>query len=374
MSNKDIKRMEELSFPKFEDIPVSTKTIVVKLNIKIDLDKMVSSLPFTKYIIVPKKRGRKKKITPPDPNRNIPCGSIITLQFGDKLRGVDLKQKKKDTNKIEVACANKKRGFFRNAATIVMIIDGKIINFKVCHNGKFQMTGCKKYEHAIMVLNYMWSYMKDFTDVYKFNDANNTDFEGIIVPAMRNIDFSLGFFVNREQLDSYINENTKYTSLLETSFGYTGVNIKFPMLEDITKLKLDKLVYNKEKDCWNNSVVTYMDYLDTLPEKEKEKKLTKERNNTFLVFHSGKVILSGICAKYQEDAYLKFLDIIRDCKYMITEKINADSTTNETFEYYNNVEKEISNIDNIKNLIDYISPLQKELLTLENISKGIFLT
>ena len=80
-----------------------------------------------------------------------------------------------------------------------------------------------------------------FPDIYSFEDGCD-NFEAILVPAMRNIDFSLGFYVNREELDSYINEETEYTSLLETSFGYTGVNIKIPMNKDIRSLRLEKMI------------------------------------------------------------------------------------------------------------------------------------
>lgn len=321
--------MSQLKFPEFDDIPVSTKTIIVKLNIIIDLVKMVESLSFVDYVIIPKRRGRKKKDPPPDPNKDIPNGSIITLQFGDILRGVDLKHRKKENNKQP-----KKRGFFRNAATVVMIIEGKNINFKVCHNGKFQMTGCKSDEQAKMVVKYMWSYIRRFTDMYSFEN-NDSYFKAILVPAMRNIDFSLGFYVNREELDSYINEETEYTSLLETSFGYTGVNIKIPMNKDIRLLTLEKMTYKypidltidcdpMSQDLWDISNVMYDEFLDTLSDKERDKKLNKERNNTFLVFHSGKIILSGLCPEVQRDVYYEFLNIIRKSYKWIEEKLDDD--------------------------------------------------
>ncbi len=337
--------MSHLKFPEFDDIPVSTKTIIVKLNIIIDLVKMVESLPFVNYVIIPKRRGRKKKDPPPDPNKDIPNGSIITLQFGDILRGVDLKQRKKENNKQP-----KKRGFFRNAATVVMVIDGKNINFKVCHNGKFQMTGCKSDEHAKMVVKYMWNYIRHFSDMYSFEN-NDSSFKAILVPAMRNIDFSLGFYVNREELDSYINEETDYTSLLETSFGYTGVNIKIPMNKDIRLLKLEKMTYKypadistdcdpMSPDLWDISIVMYDEFLDTLSQKDRDKKINKERNNTFLVFHSGKIILSGLCPEVQRDVYYEFLNIIRKSYKWIEEKLDDD------FEYQSRRPRTTSSIDN----------------------------
>ena len=50
---------------------------------------------------------------------------------------------------------------------------------------------------------------------------------------MTNIDFNVGFIINRENLDKHMNELENFNSLLETSFAYTGVNIKFPLKEQI---------------------------------------------------------------------------------------------------------------------------------------------
>ena len=143
-----------VSYPVFEDISVSTKTFIIMSNITIDLSELYKSLPITKYVVVPKKRGRKKKTTLPDPNRNIPAGSIITVDpgKGGEIRGVNLKKKKKKERKSG--------DYFRNSLTVVMIIDNKKINFKVCRNGKFQMTGCKTDSQSEECIYYMWRYMK----------------------------------------------------------------------------------------------------------------------------------------------------------------------------------------------------------------------
>jgi hypothetical protein len=69
----------------------------------VNIDKLFDYLPFVEYILVPKRRGRKKKNEPADPNKDIQDGSIITLEYQNKIRGVDLKKKKKNKDK-------KKRG------------------------------------------------------------------------------------------------------------------------------------------------------------------------------------------------------------------------------------------------------------------------
>ena len=138
---------------------------------------------------------------------------------------------------------------------------------------------------------------------------------------MRNIDFSIGFNVDREKLARYMSTQTEFHSLLETSFGYTGVNIKIPLENDITKLEIKKLTY--KDDNWVEVYTTYEEYLNRLNNKDQQKKLNKERWNTFLVFHSGRCIMSGITAEFMRESYYYFLKIIRTCHKQIEEKLDV---------------------------------------------------
>jgi len=316
----------KLVFPVFDGIPVSTKTFVVVTNLIFDIDKLFEYLPCMDYVLIPKKRGRKKKIEPDDPNKNIPSGSIITLEYQNKIRGVDLKKKNNEKKNKE----KKKRGtYFRNSITIVMIIDNKKINFKVSRNGKFQMTGCKYDIQSEKCVKYIWGYINKSTGIYniqenlvpnKQNDNIQKSLKIIFIPAMRNIDFALNFFVDREKLDEYFNTSTNYHSLLETSFGYTGVNIKIPIVKSIYNLMLKKIEF-VNNDWLDPVFVPYIEYLDMLSEKDASKKLKKQRYNTFLVFHSGKVIMSGMEETFMKDVYYEFLDIIRKSYHIIEEKL-----------------------------------------------------
>lgn len=290
---------------KFEDIPVSTKTSIVMTNITLDIKKLYEHLPVTNYIVVPKKRGRKKKNTIVDPNKDIPDGSIITIDFENSIKGVRLKKKKKST-------AKKGEDYFRNSITIVMIMDNKRINFKISRNGKFQMTGCKHDSHAENCVGFIWKYIKDTDDIYTLVGDSDT-LEALFIPAMRNIDFGLGIKIDREKLDKYFNSHTQYCSLLETSIGYTGVNIKIPFKKPITDLKLRRRVWDEDYNDWKPvEMVSFNYYLNLLKPKEKEKKLKKDRYHTFLVFHSGKIILSSLCEEFTRDIYYEFMDIIKN--------------------------------------------------------------
>lgn len=301
-----------LVFPEFEDIKVSTKTFIAMTNIIIDLKKLFEFLPIIDYTVIPKKRGRKKKLEPVEPSVSVENGSIVTLKYENKLRGVELKQRKSQTKK-------KKSKWFRNSFTVVIMLKDKPVNFKVCMNGMFQITGLKLDSQAEECVKFIWEHIKDLeNNIYKFSRGSHL--EALFIPAMRNIDFSLGFNVDREKLARYMSTQTEFHSLLETSFGYTGVNVKIPIDLDINKMEIRKLSHKDEK--WTEEITLYSEYLQFLSEKDQLKKLNKDRYNTFLIFQSGKTILSSINAKYSRDSYYYFLKIIRTCYNQIEERLD----------------------------------------------------
>jgi TATA-box binding protein (TBP) (component of TFIID and TFIIIB) len=328
VNNININNNSNIVFPDYEKTKVSTKTIIAMINATFNTKKLYDILPITNYVVIPKRRGRKKKIEYIDPNKDIPCGSIITLKLVNDVRGVDLNKKQiKVNNDNGIKTPSSK--YFRNSLTIVMVIEGKNINSKVSRNGKFQLTGCKNDEQAEKFLKYFWNYIYelnniDNTPIYIMNktcnEKENKNIEIIFIPAMRNIDFDLGFCVDREKLSNYINENTEYNSWIESAFGYTGVNIKFQLNDDLSLLDLKKITY--ENNNWSESILSYYDYIDLLPTKEQDKKLKKKYHNTFLVFHSGKTIMSGMTSEFMKEHYYEFINIIKNCYNEIIEKLD----------------------------------------------------
>jgi TATA-box binding protein (TBP) (component of TFIID and TFIIIB) len=192
-------------------------------------------------------------------------------------------------------------------------------NFKISKNGKFQLTGCKNDEYAEKCVKFIWNYIQERQDKNDIIDIKSIP-EITFMTVMTNIDFNVGFTINRENLDKYINSNTEYNSLLETSFGYTGVNIKIPMKRP-PEMVLKKLIWKNNN--WENDNISYSNYLTTLEEKDRMKEVNKNRYNTFLVFHSGNVIMSSMHIDYMKDTYNKFINIIKECRPQIEEKIEA---------------------------------------------------
>ena len=310
MSQQPKKRSgDDLIFPNFDDIKVSTKTFTVNTNLNIDLEKLYNFLPITPYVVIIKKRGRKKKCEHIDPNKDIEYGSIITVKYMDEIRGVEAVPKK---NK------GKPKKWFRNSITVVIVFDKKI-NMKVCMNGTFQMTGCKTDEHAELCVKHIWKYLEPNPCTYSF--TRGTQLETLFIPSMRNIDFSVGFIIDREKLNKYMCTQQDFHCLLETSFGYTGVNIKVPLPFDIRTMKIKKLIFSPDKE-WIEELVTFQQYLDILKPKDAILKTNYQRYVTFLAFNSGCVICSGLTADFMRDTYNFFVATIRKAYEHIEERLD----------------------------------------------------
>jgi hypothetical protein len=321
----------------FDSIKVSTKTVIITSNLNVDIEKLFDTLEIYDHEI--SRMGKIKKTEIETMLRshwptqipimkkkdkfeaycqrmNVPTGTIMSVEHENFVRGMKLIAKKVKGG------VNKKTKYFRNAITIVMFIDNKFINFKLPRQGKIQMTGVKDDTQITSCLKYLWLHLNKHPTLFSLLD-DVTKLITTIRIVMTNIDFNLGFTIDRENLDRHINNNTTFYSLLETSFGYTGVNIKIPFKHRNTNIAT--LVYDLTNDEWNEGVITYEEYLLTLTPKDRKKELKKRRNNTFLVFYSGTAIMSGMTKEYMKDVYFTFIKLIADARHSIEEKLIVDT-------------------------------------------------
>ena len=121
-----------------------------------------------------------------------------------------------------------------------------------------------------------------------------------------------------------MNEDTRYNSLLEASFGYTGVNIKFPVNEikpEITHMSFERDENNNTKLSFEESP-EWKNFIKTIDKKDSDKMIKKQRYSTFLVFHSGEVIMSGMNIKMMKPHYDIFSKMIKDSRDVIEEKLD----------------------------------------------------
>jgi len=312
-----------LSDISYSAIPTSTTTIVAIGSFLINLDTLYKYIPITDYIVVPKKRGRKKKTEIINYNEGIPPGSIITITNEDQYRGVKIKTRKKKKKT--------KKDYFLNSVTIVMILNNnKLVNTKISKRGKFQITGCKMFEQAFETVTYIYKYIRNiekYTGEHvimfkRTEDANfiieETKYFVIFNMVMKNKDFKLNFNINRENVDLYFNQNTDFISEYTPEVN-PGINLKyknnFPYEKNLPIIYFDE-------DTITRSNIDF-DTLYTLLTPQEQKHLTKKMNekyHTFMIFHSGSVIVSG-SGPQLEEVYNKFIEIMMCNKEIFEESL-----------------------------------------------------
>jgi hypothetical protein len=304
--------------PDFEQMKVSTKTIIAVTNMKFNLTSLYRYLPITEYYVVKKKRGRKSNKEVINPNKYVPVGSIISVQNKTNVRGVILKAKRKES-----------KTYFLNSVTVVMVLEGgKLVNLKISHNGKLQMTGCKNDGQFITSLQYMYQHMKNAErwsgqKMFSLKDTHTGNPKIIFKVVMKNIDFNLGFPVQRDNLDWFFKkrrevaeptadnsgeliQSNDFISLFESPVN-TGVNIKIKSSQPFDlELTCVELLENGQTKISSVPHTMYYSYTDEIEKKREPKKI---KFITFLIFSSGSVIMSG-AGPLMKPIYYKFMEIL----------------------------------------------------------------
>ncbi len=291
----------------FDDIRVSTSTVIVPTNLEVNLEWLYTILDVFDSNVSNETIKTNVQFQSHIIRLCPEYGSITMVQYKTNLKGFKIVKKKKK--------------YFRNALSIVMYV-GKLITIKVPKKGKLQLTGCTNNEHAIMCVQHLWERISKHDPHRELYKLDGSILECTFRTVMTDIVFKLGFNINRQNLDRYMNRCTEFNSLLETSFGYTGVNIKIPFEMDFENTYIIHMSYDKG---WNRKSITFLDYLNTLPNKERHKEMIKERRNTFLVFHSGTAIMSGMTRQYMRKVYNEFVTILTNAKKEIEENITERS-------------------------------------------------
>lgn len=255
---------------------------------------------------------------------------------------------KESSNKIHghlYAESNSNAIKFRNQIPLRIFITNKMIAVKVFKTGKLHFTGCKTMEHAYQAtaelfkqfraLNAVLEEMRETNVVSEANgvsavseasetlkkESNETTenktkkiYNGKLTitfeTVMVNIGFELDFIINREKLDTLIqqsNINNMYS--VYEPITQTSVNIKMRYMDPENKL-FNQMILDE-----NGSYI-----LQKVSDCPKSKK-RDEREHTFLVFggsnknkikHKSKVIQSGrYYDTHMEIAFNAFLDFVQ---------------------------------------------------------------
>lgn len=295
--------------PEFTDLKTSTKTVMVYTNILFNIKDIFRTLPITPIDIpLTKKKHKvdKKRIT-------APYGAIYSISTKKEFRGVDLKAKRDPKTVIEP----KSIDYFLNQLTIVMSI-GKINLNIMMFKDSLKIVGCKDTDDAGEAMMILWeNYIrKSRVPLYTLK-PNETDVRFLFKVVMRNVDFKLGFFVDRQTLNTLMN-STKYKeeilmSQYETT-EHTNVNIK--MFSKKPKGFLyDCLIYNINP----KKPPHFVKYSNNPYKNPKKKK--KPNYITFIVFSSSEIILSGRYDSMMKKRYEFFVNEMFKNRKIIEENI-----------------------------------------------------
>lgn len=283
---------------KFNEINVSTTTVIIQTNIVFHLDWVFDILPIYK---LSKECSSIKEFHCEISRSNPPFGSVTLVQYQEKSKGFPMKKTRSK--------------YFRNALSLVMYV-GKLITLKIPAKGKIQLTGCTTDAHAKICIQSLWntiSAYKPSPETYVVSGDSRNEIVALIETVMTNKVFHLGFNINRQNLDQYMNTHTEFNSLLETSFGYTGVNIKIPFEVLPTDDAFTRLRFDMNSNVWHDEQITLAEFQRLAPGRKKRYK------NTFLVFHSGTAIMSGMSLRYMESVFNSFVSIIAKARPFIEE-------------------------------------------------------
>lgn len=373
----------------FEKLPISTATYMIYSNLEFNLSNVFKNIPITKIdppLTKKKKNIDKKKIT-------ADYGSVIGVQYGIYIRGIRTSKEKKywctkcqkmdcsnnrekkiltvkevlkpltyeemiekgydqNTKKIHFVCSecNNSRDPknivpFLNQVTIVLCINNRIIN-SMMFNSKFKLAGNKLFRDAVETLMIIWEeFISKHKANWKFINDTDKDVHFLYEQVMRNVDFKLGFPIDKRNLNSLMNKK---------EFSH---NVHLSKCEPTSDTHVNIKMYTKKPENFYYNVLSYENANNHDPKfiKSKERLYAKEKSKsnqyiTFIVFSSAEIILTGRYNDVMKEKYEFFVDIATKYKEQIEEvvvKKNMDIR-----DYLNNLEDK-NNIVEKKKCVEF---------------------
>lgn len=279
----------------FSDIPVSTQTFTVRSNIQtIELHRFYDELQ------------------PMDPE-SFPESAIICIKYQQNKKGCDPEKDLKTRRKRATSKERAPKRNFLNCITLIIQIE-KRINIKIFRNGVFQLTGCKDKDNVRKCIKLILTELSEAA-CFQF-EGEATDFVIYIKSAMRNIDFNLGFKVNRTLLAkrlTCIYEDDDDVIIPDLIGNKMDVKVKLRItreeLENLPVIKITNFAHGSPKE----EEILYKNCLHIIePDKKKLETKLKDKFVSISVFQNGKVLLSAMDASIQERYYEWFTNLISE--------------------------------------------------------------
>lgn len=321
------------TFPKFEELNVSTMTVMCYSNIAFNTKEIFNNI----------------KVDPTDPSNIILKGKkrilessheVVSVQQKIRVRGANLgkvykyhcpkclkynaKNKPvntviqlfrpvKDSDELEPywECKDCKTEFpmeqiktkkidhFLNQMTIVTTLNTNIINIMVFKDS-LKIVGCRSVNDAMEVVKFLWAdYISPIETAYEVKDENPPTF--LFEQVMTNVGFNIGFDISQRRLNILMNE--QHTEKIHMSFFdpavYVHVSVKMSM-DKPEEYKFDVLRFVDG----NAEMVKFKENPFARPKKD------KANYNTFIVFSTAETILSGRYLPDMKEKYEYFMKTV----------------------------------------------------------------
>ena len=197
---------------------------------------------------------------------------------------------------------------FLNCISFTFNKDNKKVNLKVFRNGVVQLTGCKNFDHCKLGILLFWDLIKSIKCIKNFNSLDL-----FLVSVMRNVNFNLGFLVDREKLGKYIIERQSNYKISPVIGGFIGMQFVVD-LESIDDMPVYKFEIKKDGELIEKESISYKEFTDII------KVNNTKKNISIAIFQTGRVLISGIHEKYQNPFIEWFLNLIKEIKTDIKTK------------------------------------------------------
>jgi len=290
-------------YKNFDELKTSTKTIMVYTNMNFNLTKLFHLIPIVSVELPTTKKIKTKDI-------NVPFGQIFSVQNRSNTRGLDTRTMN-PKKPPKIATPVKKIEHFLNQLSISLSLEDHHVHMML-FSDNIKIAGCRSDESAIMSIMILYKdYLKPLHEETFTLKQDQTKPLFIFDTVMRNVDFSLGFDIDREKMNNVLNLPEYKENIFLSQFETTeqkNVNMK---------------IYSKKPRDFG--------YICYSPEEDKIRKVKNSFHNpcdwqlynSFLIFSSSKVILSGKYDKDMRDCYNFYIDIIKRHKNDVIEKIEA---------------------------------------------------
>lgn len=289
---------------RFSDCQVSTKTVMAYTNVTFNLRNIFDGLP---VVEIPESeyKVKKKSGVPNIKTVKAPEGSIVSLRHGNEFRGI--------VTNPEAAKNKTTKKYFLNQVTCILSVDGKNLHIMI-FRGNFKIPGCRTEEQVKKTVDTLWNYIASIEDSFELKEGETRP-RFFLETVMTNVDFTFGFTVDREVLNTVMNSQ-KYEDKVRISrfepTTNTQVNVR------IRSCLPDDFAY--EVMCFREGTKRWRYKIEYEKENKYIKRRKQKKHTTFMVFSSSKTIVSGKHKESMEAAFDTFYKIVMENRDIIEDK------------------------------------------------------